>query len=193
MQRICETCGQLFRTFPSKIKLGGGRYCNKICFRPTKTRRRKKIPPEQRFWPKIDKSPGPDACWIWTGTPDPKGYGQFMVREGCRVSSHRYAYELTHGPIPAGVEIRHSCDTPLCCNPAHLLPGTHADNMADALERNRIARGERYKRSNLTAATVLEIRAQAAAGVSRSQLALLYGVHYNTIVDIVRRRTWTHI
>lgn len=52
--------------------------------------------------------------------------------------THRVAYALNAGispdEIPAGIEIRHYvCNNPICCNPAHLLPGTSADNKADAI------------------------------------------------------------
>lgn len=52
-------------------------------------------------------------------------------------STHRLAYEAWVGPIPEGMLIRHTCDTPLCINPDHLIPGTHRDNMQDRLERGR--------------------------------------------------------
>ena len=43
--------------------------------------------------------------------------------------SHRLAYELEIGPIPAGLEIDHLCRVRNCVNPAHLEPVTHAENI----------------------------------------------------------------
>lgn len=97
----------------------------------------KPTPAPIRFWRKVDQSGGPDACWPWMGARKPKGYGNFCtVRTPPKtVLAHRYAYEQTHGPIPEGLVLRHRCDNPPCCNPAHLLPGTGAENTQDAIER----------------------------------------------------------
>ena len=40
-----------------------------------------------------------------------------VVRE-----SHRLAFILSHGAVPAYHTIRHRCRNKLCCNPAHLIP-----------------------------------------------------------------------
>lgn len=77
-----------------------------------------------RFWSKVQKT---DECWMWCGTKDTWGYGQFSVR-GKYVPSHRYVYELVNGPIPAGRQIDHRCHNRLCVNPAHLRAVSHKQN-----------------------------------------------------------------
>ena len=77
----------------------------------------------ERFWAKVDTSGGPDACWPWTGaTAD--GYGRLRVN-GTNTRAHHFAL------------VRHICHNRLCCNPYHLLTGTHRDNMRDKREAGR--------------------------------------------------------
>ena len=67
------------------------------------------------------------------------GYGAIR-HEGKVVRAHRLAYCHANGVTLesiAGFEVRHSCDNPPCINPAHLLLGTHTDNMRDMFERDR--------------------------------------------------------
>lgn len=79
------------------------------------------------------------GCWEWNGKRNDQGYGLFSARrlgfEGAR--AHRVMYEHLVEQIPDGLEMRHSCDNPPCVNPEHLSPGTHAQNMADIIERGR--------------------------------------------------------
>jgi hypothetical protein len=82
-----------------------------------------------RFWPKVQKTPG--GCWLWTASLcKGTGYGQF--REGGRGSrmrtAHRVAYELLVGPVPAGLQLDHLCRVRRCVNPAHLEPVTNREN-----------------------------------------------------------------
>ncbi len=96
---------------------------------------------EDRFWSKVDKS---GDCWLWTGAKSTNGYGNFSSA-GRFVVAHRVAYELTIGPIPVGLDLDHDChnkaltckggkDCPhtACCNPSHLIPRTHQENLMNS-------------------------------------------------------------
>lgn len=71
----------------------------------------------------------PGACWIWCGTRNEKGYGTSWFGR-----AHRLVYEMLVGPIPDGKELDHTCRNRLCCNPAHLEPVTHQENVVRSPE-----------------------------------------------------------
>jgi hypothetical protein len=68
------------------------------------------------------------GCWLWTANQLPRGYGQLKYKRRCSYS-HRVVYEILVGPIPKGLHIDHLCRTPSCCNPDHLEPVTHLENV----------------------------------------------------------------
>lgn len=85
----------------------------------------KPVPAAERFWPKVDKT---DGCWNWTGARHPEGYGRFMKTRGVLVLAHRFAYELTIGPIADDLTIDHLCRNTSCVRPDHLEPVSRAEN-----------------------------------------------------------------
>lgn len=108
---------------------------------------------EERLWRRVVKSDDPDGCWLWTGPKD-YGYGRIMHNYRNR-STHRVAYELLVGPIPAGLQIDHLCRTPACVNPAHMELVTRRENIlrSDGLTARLARRGECANGHKFTPAT----------------------------------------
>jgi hypothetical protein len=136
----------------------------------------------QRFLSYVNER-GPQDCWVWSGPTD-RRYGRWGRRK-----AHRIQYERLVGPIPAGAVLRHACDTPLCCNPAHLEPGTQADNLADAVARGRTATGERNGRSTISEAEATYIR-ENPDGLSAAELGRRFGISKTAAHYIRTGRSW---
>lgn len=135
------------------------------------------------------------GCWIFTGALNDAGYG--IVGTGGRGQpndrAHRITYRHYCGPIPDGIFVCHSCDTPSCCNPDHLFLGTCKDNVRDMIKKGRNSNpprnphvvGSAHPGSKLKEDQVVRIRELYAAGALQKDLAKIYGVAHQTISKIV--------
>ncbi len=146
-----------------------------------------------RFWSKVDIRET-DECWPFLGSCHHRdGYGRFHPgggKAGRRMQAHRFACIVADGPLDDGSSVRHTCDNPPCCNPKHLLPGTHADNMRDKKVRNRLPdqTGDRAPNRKLTAEQVREIK--ASGWTSTAYLADKFGVSKLAVTDVMKGKTW---
>ena len=144
----------------------------------------RKATPET-FWARVDRA-DPSGCWLWTGKQERHGYGRVRWH-GRWWLPHRLAWWLTHGDTDATLDVCHTCDVPLCCNPAHLWLGTAKENIADALRKGRMAIGARHPRAKLTWEDVAAIRASSE---TCRQLGRRYGVNPATIVRVRTGERW---
>jgi hypothetical protein len=131
--RICAFCK---RSFPPRTLNRRPVYCSVPCARKGRWPER-----AERFWSKVDRSGGPDACWPWVGPrfdlKHYQPYGAFWDGDNNR-GAHQVAWELANGqPFPDGKQGNHTCDFGLCCNPSHVIPGTQSDNMQDMVRKGR--------------------------------------------------------
>lgn len=186
--RRCQVCGAPFSPTNRQVANGQGHYCTRAC-----ANFRSREMAIARFWSKPDKTSSTRGCWLFPSVHRVSGYGQFSPTPRQNVLAHRFAWEITHGPIPDGIDVLHECDVRNCVNPAHLWLGTNDENMADMVAKGRAARGNKNPRAALDEAKVRAIRAARAAGVTAGELALLYGVHKNHIQRVVSARSWAHI
>lgn len=139
----------------------------------------------QRFWAKVAIG---DGCWLWQASRmDAYGHGQFTARfdgKQHHLYAHRVSWQLTYGPIPAGLVICHQCDVPACVRPDHLFSGTQADNLNDARAKGRLVDGLQAR--TLDDGAYREILTQPYVRGSGLALAAKYGVHKVTISRIRR-------
>jgi hypothetical protein len=144
--------------------------------------------PVDRFLSYVEEH---DGCWLWDGTLKETGYGQ-AAYHGKRVSAHRVSFILFSGPITNGLHVLHKCDVRNCVNPAHLMLGTHTDNMHDMIAKGRhvAPRGERAGGAKLTEQEVRAIRMEEGAA---SRIGARYGVSKSLVHAIRNGRIWRHV
>lgn len=152
-------------------------------------------PLEERFWDAVEQADA-DRCWPWGNYRNQHGYGVLKV-QGRRQLAHRVAARLMGILNDESLVVRHKCDNPPCCNPAHLIAGTQADNLRDMCERGRHghtgSQGIRHPQAKLTDDLVRRIRTLHAGGRSQRSLGREFGVHSTTIHLVVTRKKWQHV
>jgi DNA invertase Pin-like site-specific DNA recombinase len=102
----------------------------------------------------------------------------------------------------------HSCDNPLCVKPNHLFLGTVKDNAEDMVKKGRSPkgnrhgsqtkpqsrpRGEKHGSAKLSEDQVKEIRSLRESGIGLNEIAAQYGVCFQLISLIARKKIWKHI
>jgi hypothetical protein len=167
-------------------------------------KRLRHAPSIERFWLYVACAQ-PDECWWWIGgtthsaTNDVE-YGSLAWPSGTSRmhGAHRICWEIHRGHIPAGLDICHTCDHPLCVNINHLFMGTPADNTHDMHRKGRhrggAPHGERNALAKLTTDKVREIRRRyALGGIRQKDLAREFGITQGTLGKVVRRELWAHV
>lgn len=147
---------------------------------------------EQDFWDLAIPEPN-SGCLLWEAGQS-NGYGM-VLWQGKQIRAHCLALAFSRGqemPTP-GVVACHTCDVRPCINPEHLYGGTDASNAADAVRRDRHARGSRQPGARLTEEAAIEIRSERAEGRKQRELAARFGVTQQTISRVDLRKAWLHI
>lgn len=137
---------------------------------------------EERFWHFVDKA-ALDDCWLWTGNRDKDGYGSLRTPT-TQVRAHRVSFQI-HNPGVSidGLMVRHKCNNPPCVNPAHLLSGTHLDNMADRMEAGHFYSNEDHPNTKYSNEVVAAVR---AASGTHEEVAHRFGMSTSQAGNIRR-------
>lgn len=125
-------------------------------------------------------------CLEWTGNwVTHNGYGRVTFKQK-KLLTHRIAYEAYKGPVPAGMQVMHSCDNRRCCNPDHLSVGTGQDNTNDRKAKDRLG----FK---IKTADAVEIIRRVRRGHTKAEVARDYGLHPSTVGRIAAGKKWAHV
>ena len=129
LEKPCRHCGRLVKWKYGRVAT----FCDPICWRAYTYGSL-----EDRFWNKVRKNDGPDACWVWIGARRGPGeqYGSFNM-DGATVHAHRLSWQIHFGAIPNGLHVLHRCDNRPCIRPSHLFLGTPLDNTRDMWQKGR--------------------------------------------------------
>lgn len=125
-----------------------------------------------------------NACRIWRGTVDAKGYPRWTNR-GRSLYAHRSEYEYFWGALAPGERVYRTCGERLCTNVFHMT----TTNPNVGLKRRRPGTAK------LTPRKVRAIRAAWARPdrPSQSALARRYHVSRSAISLVVRGITWADV
>lgn len=124
-----------------------------------------------------------EQCWPWTLGTNKDGRPYFTF-QGKKYLAYRLVYDLYHTESLGDRIARHTCDNEICCNPHHLIPGSHQQNMDDMKERER---------HGLPHHTIRAIRKLIEAGTQQKEIAKLYGVSEATISKIKSGQNYGHV
>ena len=125
------------------------------------------------------------VCWEWEGSLGGRDKRPYFQYNGKKVLAYRLVYHLVTGSaISDNLVARHTCDNKVCCNPEHIIPGSHQDNMDDMKERER---------HGLTHHSVRAIRRLLKQGRTHQSIADQFGVSRENITAINTRRTYSHV
>lgn len=151
----------------------------------------KGVDKELAFWSKVDKRASHE-CWPYLEYKDGNGYGRFHLYSG-PTGAHVYAYLLTRklDTVPEGKIIMHLCDNRSCCNPDHLVCGTHLDNMQDKVKKGRLVPPHKTALPSLYNGEVWLVRKLLTSRrFSQATIAKMFKVDQSTISHINTSNRW---
>lgn len=120
------------------------------------------------------------VCWPWKGSINKSDSRPYFTVAGKRRTAYALVIELASGELQGTRVARHSCDNPICCNPAHLSWGTPQDNSNDMKDRER---------HGLSKIVVRAIKTLLLKGTTHEEIADRYGLSREAITKINNNMT----
>ena len=130
-------------------------------------------------------------CVIRTEQLNHDGYVRRHIG-GKKQMEHRYIWEQNNRMLQPGEVVRHTCDTPSCIEPSHLIVGTQADNVKDSVERGTHKqpsfKGEEHPMAKLTNEGMADMLSMFDEGYTRKEIALEFNLSYAYVCEAIRKQ-----
>lgn len=120
-----------------------------------------------------------EKCWEWTRSLNKSDGRPYFTVDGVKKPAYVWVLELVTGEQANGRSALHSCDNPTCCNPHHLRWGTHEENMADMVER------ERHGIPAIVRKAIVKLVCEE--GRTQEDVAKLYGISQQSVSRICQK------
>jgi len=126
------------------------------------------------------------TCLEWQGKLNSSGYGVAGHRVNVKLENgaHRVSFILNKGLIPKNINVCHTCDNKLCCNPEHLFLGNDSVNMRDCRDKGRI------NSQKIDANDAKLIKKALDQGYNASHIAFFFNMTRTNIYCIKLGQTW---
>lgn len=122
------------------------------------------------------------------------GHVSVSIGKGHSRSVHQLVMESFRGPCPEGHEVLHGNHIPWDNRLDNLKYGTRSENLkadyAVGVKRLLWSLGEQHPNAKLTDGDIRSIRSST---LSMASLGRMFGVRYQTIDAIQKKRTWKHV
>lgn len=144
----------------------------------------------------LQKSIKNNGCIEFTGKLDKGGYGVISFKNGDinrPYRAHRAMFYCVHGFIDDNKLILHSCNNRKCINIDHLRLGTYQDNSDDAINSNRLPRGEKCYHATMTLNDVKAIRKFYKNGETIKNISTLLKLNYCNVWNVAKNKTWRNV
>jgi hypothetical protein len=121
-------------------------------------------------------------CWPWCGSVSMDGYGILNYRNQ-KIYAHVISFSYYRYPVMKDMTVSHKCNNKACMNPYHLQ-----------VKFNKpLRQGARNYNAILSEKDIPKIRKRYAECKSAAVVARAFHVAENTILDVIKGRTWKHV